>query len=131
MYRLVKTLQNIGTGYTKNVLLNLVRVKCGRTRVEPLQELIIGMWCLCAWACARMVLAAWQCARVRVPLSIAPCNLYLFNLVINISISSLVINMWKFFMFSIRSLHSPPLSLLVLNEMFPCVFLQASAIFQE
>ena len=31
-----------------------------------------------------------QCARVRVPLSIAPFNLYLFNLVINI---------WKFFMF--------------------------------
>ena len=50
----------------------------------------VRVWCLCAWACARVVLAAWQCARVRVPLSIAPCNLYLFNLVINI---------WKCFMF--------------------------------
>ena len=50
MYRLVKTLQNLGTAYTKNVLLNLVRVKCGRTRGESLQELIIGMLPLILWS---------------------------------------------------------------------------------
>ena len=49
MYRSVKTLQNLGIAYTKNVLLNLVKVKCGRTRVESLQELIIGMLPLIMW----------------------------------------------------------------------------------